>query len=349
MHRLALFTISATATLTALLPAQNILQHQDGTVEFTSRGPAPASTVMPHIVDQYYPEDQTCNRSGIQQIVITVQDQNALTVESAKVDVIEGSPTAPGLFVTGWTVTTPSGFSGAMAWTTTFTFPCAAFTGCCGDFFVRVYLPVAPSWPADGLSVHASMRAGAIPGEQMRATGVGYAATLGGADMSYETSPIFPYPQVATAGNKSWAIAVGLCDDVLQPFADNAARFTGLGGTGLNYNYGYAGIWPDATAVDRLGLRCRTSAAPGSLCALIIGPEMPTPMPTQYGCLCVQPLIVMLGLTAFEDAAMSTSTAWFGTFGLPLANIGDVYFQAVTVHSNSVARLSTACRANIQL
>ncbi|MGB3969714.1 MAG: hypothetical protein WBO45_23465 [Planctomycetota bacterium] len=347
--------------MSSLLGAQvaggNLLQHYDGTAEATSRGhglPSESITVL-----QRYPWNQCCNRTKLCCVEATLQDQNPATPEWLYLEV-RASDLTDALFPLGKPDLTPGGllymtplllaFTGPVQ-KFSFNLPCVplpAGPGATADFYVGFRFNPAPTWPADGVSCHFSGQAFALAGEQfLSPPNPMYAAA---------PKPGLGWSNSASAGLKinngdlAWAIAAGLFEDVCQPFAHNpGGRFTGTGGTGLDPNFGYAGIWPDiATMGDQVGWRVRTVAPPSSLCVLFLGFNLPAPIDLGFvgidGLLCIDPLLHLVAITTPADGCATQSQAVFGPFNF--GNAGGTVLvgaQAVTVDLNSVKHLSTAC------
>ncbi len=159
---------------------------------------------------------------------------------------------------------------------------------------------------------------------------------------------------VINNGDLSWAIGAGLFEDVCQPFASNAGRFTGtpgVAGAGVNPNFGYAGIWPTVDNLnnippnDQIGWRVRTIAPPNSTCVLFLGFNLQTPINIGLGLLCIEPLLNIATITRPEQSCATRSSAMFGPLGVPVTSSGlCIGAQAVTINGGTFAlQLSTAC------
>lgn len=347
-------------TLSSLLGAQsggNVLQHYDGTAEATSRGdgaPWHALTVL-----QRYPWNQCCGRTKLCCVDATLHDHDPLTPEWCYLEV-RGSDVSDPLFPLGKPDMTGAGLLFTMPLFLTFTTPVQRFsfalpacvelpagTGAAADFYVGFRFNPAPAWPLDGLSCHFSGAVGTDPGEQFLSPPkpMYAAAPKPGLGWSHNS---MTGALVINTGDLAWAIGAGLFEDVCQPFAWNATRFTGAGGTGLNPNYGYAGIWPDiAGQSDQVGWRVRTVAPPLSVCALFLGFNLGGPVDLSFlgisGLLCIDPVLSMVQITVAEDLCATQSSATFGpfTFGSGGGNLC-IGAQAVTIDMNNVWHLSTA-------
>lgn len=346
--------------LTSLAAAQgsggNHLHHYDGTTEGTSRGQGLAFEDV--TVLQRYPWTQCCNRTRLCCVEFTLQDQNPATPEHFYVEV-RGSDLSDPLYPLGKPDMSPSGLLAApMPMTAFFSGPVQQFslsmpciplpggTGAAADFYVGIRFSLSPLWPLDGASCHFSGRVTASPGEQfLTPPNPMYLAGKPGLAWSWSASA----GTVPSSLDRSWKIAAGLYEDVCQPFADNPTAFTGLLGTGLNRNYGYAGIWPDLGGRgDAIGWRVRSVAPVGSVTVLVVGTKLPSPVnltPFGFdGLLCVDPMIQMVAFTTAESGCATQSKAEFGPY-YPSISGGMLLVgaQAVTLETNGATHVSTAC------
>ena len=351
-------------TLTLQLAAQNALQHYDGTDEFTSRGGVgtAAKTLLQRI-----PMDQVCGRTGLSSLTCIIQDQSAATPESFTIEVRATDPAGPptgapdmspaGLLASVGPVpiTFPGSGVSAVVVTTALTIPLAPFAPGvpAGDVYIGLALPASPLWTTDGISIHISAALSGAAGEQMRAGAVGYTGAVGLSGLGWD-SPAGG-PPVLGSGNRSWNVRAGFVDDTLQPFASNAAVFTGAGGTGLDPNFGYAGIFPDTLARgDTVGWRALATGSVGDLAFLVLGPPLPAgPIVfAPFGLLCLVPSgpLTNVGL-AFYGAAppgepATTVAATWGPFAVPFTGF-DAYAQALSFKLPAgIGVLTTSCRTN---
>ncbi|MCC6785010.1 MAG: hypothetical protein IT457_19335 [Planctomycetes bacterium] len=348
----------------AALPAQQLMHH-DGTNEDHSRGFGPSNHQL--TVLQRFPWNQCCGRTRLCCVELTLHDVNPATTESAYLEVRRNDPSnlafplgAPDMSASGLIHLQPV----VLNFTTNvqkFSFvlnnggPAACIdlpaihAGPGGDFYVGIRFRPQPNWPGfDGVSCMFSGRTTVPPqvGEQFNPLFKPmYAPTAPGLGWSHNvtTGVTSIHPQ-----DLSWAIGVGLSEDVCQPFASNAGSFTGAGGTGNNPNYGYAGIWPNAP--DLIGWRVRTMAPPSSMSVLILGPNLGAPQDLSFfgfsGLLCVEPWIQLVHVTSSDPACTSVSSARFGPFTNPAPGSWFcVGAQGFTLDSQNPGALyvSTAC------
>ena len=338
--------------------------HHDGTNEDHSRG---IGTSFDQItVLQRFPWNQCCGRTRLCCVEFTLHDVNPFTPESAYLEIRRSNPPSiafplgsPDMTGTGLIYFAPV----PLVFTTNvqkFSFaingggptPCldlpAILSGPGGDFYVGMRFRPQPSWPIfDGVSCMFSGRTTIPPqvGEQFNPVIKPMYAPVANPGLGWShnvTSGITSiHPQ-----DVAWAIGVGLIEDVCQPFAANGASFTGVGGTGNNPNFGYAGIWPNGP--DLIGWRVRSMAAPNSGCVLLLGPNLPFPQDLSlfglYGLLCIEPWIALAQITQPDAPCRSNSSATFGPLINPVPGsqfcIGA---QAVTIDVGGWALVSTAC------
>jgi len=362
--------------------AQNCeMQHKDGTTTFTTRG---GNNAVACGIYQRYPADQICGAQALKSFNMILQDQIPATNENFVLAVrgndaagpATGSPDITATGVLGSATFTNVSFgtstttAAAAFITITFTAPGLplAFAGSgavpADDIYCGADLPQTtgtnPNWPTDGCSTHANATSGTDLGEQFRATAVGYTGVAGVAGMgwgiNYSTSV-----KALSAGNRSYSPAIRPAQDVLQPFADNAAVFVGGTTAGLNPNFGYAGIFPDLVRGDGFGVRLRSNAPVGS--AVIPVFDIATIAPQNFGVdgnLCVNafgasaiilPTLVTVAPGALPPLTPShTSELIIGPFAFPsLAGIGNLYGQMGTLDSTATGgvRLSTIARINL--
>lgn len=355
---LSLRTVALVATLTCVVSAQSdqtFIQHYDGTTDATSRGGAGATAEKGLL--QRIPGDQLCGRTAISRFSFIVQDQNATTSESYTVEVRRNDSAAPGtpnitagglLGSIGPISITFVGTGIAVAAVTeTFSTPLALppETGVspADDLYVGLRLPLNPGWTADAISLHTSgaFFVPAAAGEQMRATAVGYSGAAGVAGLGWDVNFTASTKALGSA-NRSWNIATQFVDEVVQPFASNAAVFTGVvyngtagSGTGLNPNFGYAGIFPDTVRGDQPGWQVGSTQGAGVAMSVIsTGTFAPFSVPGIQGSVCLDP--TNLVFTPFVPLTPSTppatgSFANFGPFPVPPL-VGLIYVQVVVIN-----------------
>ena len=371
----------ASLTLGVGLAAQsqgNLMYHHDGTTEFSSRG---VSGVDQKALLQRIPADQLCGATMMISTTTVIQDQNALTPEGPVTFEVRGDdpiPTnrpdfvGPPLCLLGLgMITFPGAGAVAMKLTITFSAPCILPRICStpqGDIYIGFGLPAVPTWPADGMSVHTSANELHCP------TCVPYAAnpTLGGpahsTNLGWDVGYVAGVPTNIWLGtlNRAWRIGGRYREDTLQPFASHP-RFSG-GAAGLNPNFGYAGVWPDAALGDALGFNLQSGLPVGSPCFLLLGPDacpgLPLPpnllSPDSSLILCLMPWIVVgPSITVapgpcLRDPALGgfetcVSQADFGPFLLPFTTCGangSIHAQAVGINGPFV-QVSTSCRVGL--
>jgi hypothetical protein len=352
--------------------AQQEIRFFDGTVEFTSRGGA-AATAQKGLYERI-PADQTCGAAAIHSMQLTLQDQDQTTTENFVIEVRGNDPAGPttgqpdlsaagvigSVTVTGFSFGTGIGAAVSIV---TVTFPVgglllpASPPGVPGsDLYVGVNSPITPGWPADGLGMHISAAIAPNVGEQMRTTAIGYTGLAGNAGMGWDSN-LTALTSALGSGNRAWNVGVRFIQDTLQPFADNAAVFTGLAGVGLNPNFGYTGIFPDLVRGDGLGLRLRSKAAPGSSAFIAFDFALTGPLaiPGIDGALCLNLLTLTLLPTPVLTGPPPAGAGWaseaiIGPFtGIAsLAGLGDVFAQCFTVDVGTGAgAISTSARTNL--
>ncbi len=302
MRPLALSSPLLVLLLAAGAAAQQTVFHFDGTAEFASRGTA--ATTDNNLVMQRLPADQIGTATSVAQIVVLLQDQNYTTSETTTFHFRKNDPANPGFFDKSaagliatagpFTLTFPmptSGVISAAQLTVTLTgglpLPAGVADGASpgADLYVGHELLGKPS-TADILLGQASGTAaicgGANPpttGEQMDLAQAGYNGVVGAAAMAQQANLTTGTAVSLNSGNRSWRIQTRFDDDVMQTFASNAAVFSGQipcpapgvgGGTGLNPNFGYAGIFPDLARGDGVGVRHRVAAPVGTTSLLFV-------------------------------------------------------------------------------
>jgi hypothetical protein len=203
--------------------------------------------------------------------------------------------------------------------------------------------------------MHISAALAPSPGEQFRTSAIGYTGVAGTAGLGWDVN--FTTGAVALgSANRAWDIGTFFAQDTLQPFADNAGVFTGVGGTGLNPNFGYAGIWADPARGDALGLFLDSGSAPGSsiIVAFDVVSAPPLAIPGVDGnlCLSLATLSILFPPPAFVTTAPPAGAGSIATIGpFPLAGFagfGNAYLQAATIDAVTGAiRLSTLARVNL--
>ena len=356
-------------TLAVPLAAQNALQHYDGTTEFTSRG---AAGVAAKTLLQRIPMDQACGRTGIGDLVYVIQDQLAPTGEMYTIEIRSNDPITPGTpdmtpagllgFVGPIPILFPGAGVSALQVTTALGVATPPFVGGtpAGDLYVALAFPPSPGWPAaDGISVHISAALGGFAGEQMNAATVGYSGVAGIAGLGWD-SPLGG-PAVVAGGNRAWNLRARFMDDTLQPLAVDAAVFTGAGGTGLNPNFGYAGIFPDVVRGDMIGWQALATGGPGDFAVLLVGTPfaggaaLPPPVAGIAGLLCLDPALglTMVGGLVFYGPAppgepAGTVAASWGPIFVPPVFAGFVlYAQAASFKAGGLVTLTTSCRTQL--
>jgi hypothetical protein len=360
--------------LTSAAFAQNELRFYDGTTEFTSRG---GNSMEGKEVLVRIPGDQLWGATAITGVSAVIQDQNVSTAEPLNVVVRRNDnnagpnggpdPAAAGLIgsVGPFTPTFPTPGTGTISATVvTYNFspplPLPAPTGVMpnDDIYVGLaFTAPAPNWPMDGISCHMSGTSTSVnitAGEQMSATTPGYTGVPGQAGMAWEvvlTGVAAGFVATSTL-NRAWNIGISFTDDILQPFADNPAIFTGSPfppagtGTGLNPNFGYAGIFPDElrpTGPDGFGYRLRSSSPAGSTAYLFVS------FATLQPPISLLPIgWLSLDLNAMFPAPLlpfqqgTTNPAVFGPYpGIAGAAGAAIHAQCLTVSVSGGLRLST--------
>jgi len=348
--------------LSSILGAQsggNVIKHYDGTAEATSRGDG--TNFEQITVLQRYPWNQCCGRTKLCCVEATLHDNNPASIEYLYLEVRSSDMTDP-LFPLGKPDMTGGGLLFTMPLQLAFSTPVQHFsftlpacvdlplgTGAPADFYVGFRFNPAPTWPADGVSCHFSGKAFALPGEQYRTPPFPMYAAPPSPGLGWSSSA--SVGTIINVGDLAWDIGAGLFEDVCQPFAHNpGGRFSGLGGTGLDHNYGYPGIWPDLTTGvnDEIGWRVRTVAPPGSICCLVIGPNLSAPVTIPHlnitGLVCIEYWTSLVTFTTAESVCATQSNAVFGPYNVGLGTgTFPIGAQAVTIDMNNFWHLSTAC------
>lgn len=354
----------------------NLMYHYDGTTEFTSRG---VGGTAQKLVLQRVPADQLCGATMLFSVSTIIQDQDATTPEGPVTFEVRGDGAPPNTpNVAGALCSLPLGpiaFGGtgavAMKLTITLAAPCV-LPGICstpaGDIYLGFGLPAVPTWPADGISVHMSANELHCP------TCVPYAAApypggspIHSTNLGWDVGYTGGAPTRVHLGtlNRAWNIGGRYREDTLQPNAVNALRFTG-GITGNNPNFGYAGIWPDASLGDAVAFNVQSSLPVGSPYFIVLGPEVCPGLPLPPSLLtadssqilCLMPLVVLgPALTVapgqclrwFGGVETCVSQADFGPFNLPFltcGNNGSIHAQGVGL-AGALVQVSTSCRVGL--
>lgn len=354
---------------------QNLLHHYDGTAEASSRG---QNGTLAKDLLQRYPADQICAATLITGFSVTVQDQNAATPEGPVIlecrrnDNTAGArplygPPPLGTLNLG-TITFPG--SGVVSLTISacnLSFPVPGDCGTPqGDVYVGLRLPAAPSWPADGISVHVSTDELMCPAASPYAATPTLGSPLHSSNMAWDVTNNALIPTVIqlAPNNLSWRIGVRFKEDTLQPFADNIGRFTG-GPAGLNPNYGYPGIFPNLILGDRVGFNVQSSLPVGSLYFLAAGPQVWPGVPllsvlplTEKSATwtCIVPDLVLVGITVpngrflrdptFSSSELAPSQVTFGPYPLPalLCGIGALSLQGFGLSPGGAFQVSASGR-----
>jgi len=364
-------------TLPARAQSQgNLMYHYDGTTEFTSRG---VGGVAQKLLLQRIPADQLCGATALYSVTTVIQDQNAATVEGPVSFELRGDGAPPNTpNIAGAICSLPLGpiaFGGvgvvAMKLTITMPAPCL-LPGICstpaGDIYLGLGLPPVPTWPADGISMHMSANELHCPtcvpyatapypaGSPVHSTGLGWdVGYVGGAPTTVHLGTL----------NRAWNIGGRYREDTLQPYADNAVRFTG-GAAGANPNYGYPGIFPDSSLGDALGFNVQSSLPVGSPYFLVIGfdvcPGLPLPLglltPDSSQILCLSPILVVGPVLTvapppclrwYGGVEPSVSQGSFGPLALPFTSCGtnaSIRAQGVGL-AGALVQVSTSCRVDL--
>ena len=374
-------SILVSAFAAPLARAQQTLQHNDGTQEIASRGNS-GSSLSNKLVMQRLPADQIKTAQSISQMQYILQDQDYTTSENYSLQFRTNDPARPGFFdksaagliatVGPFTITLPTPGSGVISAafvTATFGAPVILPAGVAdqavpgGDLYVGVQLTGKPS-SSDILLLQASgtfkFCSGAAPptaGEQMDATQPGYEGVAGNAGCAEEANLTAGNAVTRVDGNPSWAIATRFDQDVTQCFAFNAAAFTGQfagtcpgggGGTGNNPNFGYAGIFPDLSRGDAVGVRHRINGPPGtpSLLFASLGTVAPYSVFPAAGRFALAPASIFYVAAVPTVAAppgepATVSDAYFGPAPLPPAYSGLVVYLQCVKNLGGVYTIST--------
>jgi hypothetical protein len=361
------------AGFTASAAAQNEIFHHDGTTEATSRGTTGtnAKTLL-----QRLPGDMTGGATGTIEHVMVVQDQNGTTTESFTYEVRADNPASPNS-----PDMAPAGLLGS-AGPFTLTFPCPGVPCALiitltlgapipvpapgtsgtpsGDFYVGLAFPPAPLWTADGISNWISFTSGSNAGEQMNTAATGYPpGGVGGSGLGWQYDATLLTPPSLASGNRVWYNTTRLVDNTSQPFADNPTAFTGVN-SGLNPNYGCAGIWPDLTrtggSTDKIGVRVRTIEPLGTPVLLIYGLSTiaPTAVPGVGGLLSIAPpfqitaaVSTVIPPSGLHSQNAAETEAVFGPATAPAFVVGKTIYVQGVVLGVSGPSFSTMSKFNI--
>ncbi len=365
MRRLFAKASSFWALTAALAVAQSEMRHYDGTTEFTSRGATgtDAKTLLQRI-----PGDQHGSNNTVVAVRMILQDQNALTTEIFTLELRGNDPAGP---PTGQPNMGAGGLLGS-AGPFDVLFPCPSgacaalftFSGLAipvpdgpsvpgGDFYTALATPAEPGWTGDGVSCHISAALSGLNGEQQNPGAIGYTGAAGISGLGWDANTTTGAIALGS-GNRSWNMATQLMESVAQPFADNPAVFTGVGGNGANPNFGYAGIFPfmaRAGGPDGMGVRVRTNRPVGTPVCLVIGASLFGACANIFASgpgLCIAPpyIISPVVLTAPPtDAAAAISEAIFGPAAGNVAFAGaQIYVQGFMKGPNELT-----CLCRIQL
>lgn len=268
----------ATVVLGMAASAQNEIQHYDGTTETFSRfGVGGGPVTDPQIWYQRLPGDQIGGATGIVSTTAALLDLGPTSRETIRFAIYGDGGGRPGPLIVSSGNVQVSGpgvgqfFLVTIDWTggTGVPIPLPTSPDCgvpANDLYVAIE-DVSGGGLTDGLFIGSSI---GTPGEQFNpSTPSDYGSSGTFRYLSYVRNTVNGV-LVTIGGNASWWIRLGLSDDLLQPFAFNPVRFTGpsSAGDGQNPNYGYAGIWPDASAGDKIGVRLGSSLPPGGLAVL---------------------------------------------------------------------------------
>jgi hypothetical protein len=192
----------------------------------------------------------------------------------------------------------------------------------------------------------------------MNTAATGYSpAGVGASGLGWEFDATLMTPPALASGNRAWSMTTRLVNDVSQPFASNAANFTGPP-AGSNPNFGYAGLWPDESrpdgSSDGLGIRVRTMNPVGTNVFLVLGfSTFPCPMKMfgVGGSLVVAPPFIFTPkvktVAAPPDQPPTTSEAIFGPApGSPSFAPVTIYIQGIAMGGGGPV-LSTMSRIDI--
>jgi len=388
--KLTRLVLAVAAMMLPMAAQSNSYLIYDGTTESTSRGGTPGTNAAGILVR--YPANQYLGALGVVGATYILQDQDFRTADPCTF-VVRGhdqlGPTSgqPDITPTGilasagpfnLTFPTPaSGIVSAAYWTVTFGTAAAPvrvpattnpgnppmFEGL--DMYVGVELganiTAGVAWPNDGISQHNSQTiAPTNPGEQMSTLTAGYTTLPGVAGLGWRWDVTTAgSPPLLASGNRAWWTNTQFAGDILRTNAYNAGAFTGSA-SGVNPNYGYAGMFPDmnrqvggVTASDGVGFRVHATAAQGSPVYLFISSGIMPPIALGgvngelalditspafgeiFSSLPALPLAVTgpTGTPPGLAYATTTSEANFGPLpGDPLlVGLGALSFQAVTV------------------
>ncbi len=338
----------------------NLLYHYDGTTEATSRGGVAGTDEVS--VLQRFPWDQCCGRTRLCCIQYTMQDQDPTTVESYTLEVRRSNPPtaafpfgSPDMSPAGVIRSYPMRYDyGVIARRIALEImPCIPLPELVGvpaaDFYIGLRFAPNPNWPAsDGVSCHTSGRLLGNVGEQFNALHPARYAMAPSVGLAFLHNWTTGVTSLAS-GDRAWAISAGLYEDVCQPVAFNPSRFTGTGGTGLDPNFGYAGIFPDVAQGDAVGWRVRSVVPPGNPCVLLVGYQRPVLLNLAMfgitGTLCVEHVVSIIQPTRPEALCRTQSSALFGGFAFPATLRGmSIMAQALTLDAAALQwHVSTAC------
>lgn len=295
--------------------AQNELFYYDGTTAFASRG---ASSSAEKGLIQRIPGDQVGGASEIHSHVILLQDQDVCTTEPYQL-VIYGndaagaptgepdvaSPIAFGNLVLDASAFCPGAFAFnvTITWTTPIALPFQDCQTPANDIYFGVRLPATTLWPAtDGLACQASDT------EDENPATVGYTGVAGVPGLAWDVNFTAGTKGLASS-DRAWRMSTRFVDDVVQPFASNAA----FGAE--DPHFGYAGLFPDPTRGDQIGVQLRSSAPIGTSSWLLVSANrMPAvTSPVSGGVLCLANPIALIG--PVPTAAPTGSSVSQTTFG----------------------------------
>jgi hypothetical protein len=219
------------------------------------------------------------------------------------------------------------------------------------------------------------------PGEQMNPnTPNTYTGLPNEAGLGWSVNLTAATPPINQTQRRVHAISIRVIEDVLQPYAENAAAFTGVN-SGQNPNYGLAGIFPfldrvDASSnpiPDSVGFRVRATAPAGYDSWLFLSPASipPTTLTGVGGFLCLDvvtfapdwPLLLAIATTqaagthpmspySFPGEPASTTEAVFppvfiGPVGALIQGI-IIYAQAYTYDPVTFALGKLSCLAAVR-
>ncbi len=349
MRSIALTSSILVLALASAASGQQELYHFDGTAEFASRGVGAATENV--LCMQRIPAEQLMTATTVDSWVAVLQDQNYTTPETVTLQYRRNNPANNGFFdhnPAGLIATVavgslafpmpPAGVISAAQLTVTITGGLAIPAGVgdqatpAGDLYVGMEMPGKPS-TADILLGQASgalaLCSGGVStaGEQYDLTQAGYNGVVNQPAMGQSCNLTTGTAPVLNSGNRSWRWSTRFLDDVMQPFAANAGVFTGAipcpapgvgGGTGLNPNFGYAGIFTDLARGDGIGVRHRVAAPVGTASLLFasFGTVTPYSVFGLGGKLALDPAtLVYTGALLTAAAAGQPATVSDATYG----------------------------------